>query len=598
MSKWVLYAGEGTLGTQTHNGENDREPYYIYDSYNVKATSDLHQTVEGLRPGLYKVTTTAIYRKSDWATGNDNINARLYAYVGDPIENYSAEADAKAVSLPNITTGFGKAPGFDTQSALGSHKNVCQAMEMGAFEQTSIQVVVGKEGKLTFGVMKEDNNGGDCTYADNWRLTYLGGYVDMDEEQHLGYIENNTDDRSKQYYDTGYKPNANTKVEVKFWANVDGGNDWQAVFSGRNDGEGQSKTGISMYVHGNKIGYFVGDLGGSGDDILDMTRGVEHTATASLGSLVLDGSTYNTNQSTWNATTNNITLFSNPTCDHSFKGRIYYCKIYEGDELLHYFLPVLKNGVPNFHCAICNADIAPHDGGTFTYGNYEINETAYGVKLDRTLKADKWNTFCIPFAMTSEQISSQLGADAEVKELTGATKNGDNYTMTFSDAASIEAGKPYMVKVASTVSSIELNDLNGIAVNTTVAPSASVTVDGTTDEVTFHGVYTSGFAPMGSFIISNNKFYLVDTDSDSDGISEVALKAFRGYITVETGSNPIKALNFDFDDDATGINMVNGEGFMVNGPVYNLSGQMVNGKSANGKLPKGIYIVNGKKVLF
>ena len=35
------------------------------------------------------------------------------------------------------------------------------------------------------------------------------------------------------------------------------------------------------------------------------------------------------------------------------------------------------------------------------------------------------------------------------------------------------------------------------------------------------------------------------------------------------------------------------------GVIYNLNGQMVNGKwsKGNGKLPRGIYIMNGKKVL-
>jgi len=31
--------------------------------------------------------------------------------------------------------------------------------------------------------------------------------------------------------------------------------------------------------------------------------------------------------------------------------------------------------------------------------------------------------------------------------------------------------------------------------------------------------------------------------------------------------------------------------------TYNLAGQMVNGQSVNGKLPRGIYIRNGKKFI-
>ena len=54
-----------------------------------------------------------------------------------------------------------------------------------------------------------------------------------------------------------------------------------------------------------------------------------------------------------------------------------------------------------------------------------------------------------------------------------------------------------------------------------------------------------------------------------------------------------------FGDDATGIGatLVNSEQRIVNS-VYDLQGrQIVNGKSVNGKLQRGLYIVNGKKVM-
>lgn len=205
--------------------------------------------------------------------------------------------------------------------------------------------------------------------------------------------------------------------------------------------------------------------------------------------------------------------------------------------------------------------------------NTGINKTAYAIKLNRKLKADKWNTFCVPFNMDK----SKLGESAKVKELSGATHNGDNYTMNFNDASTIEAGKPYMVKVSSEINSIDLFNESGIAVNTTGTPS--VTKDG----VTFTGVYTNGLAPRESFIISNNVFYLVDSD--------VTLKAFRGYITVDGGSAGVKALDFTFDDDATGISdLKDSKDLNDSKVIYNLAGQRLS------KTQKGINIVNGKKI--
>ena len=204
-----------------------------------------------------------------------------------------------------------------------------------------------------------------------------------------------------------------------------------------------------------------------------------------------------------------------------------------------------------------------------TNSNFDVTS----VTMERTLKAGKWNTFCVPFDMTAAEITDQLGSGTEVKELTGATPNGENYTMTFSDASSIVAGKPYMVKVPGE-NDVTSFTLSNKTIKGTITPA-------TAGDVTFTGVYNNGNAPQGSFIISNNVFYNVD--------SEVTLKAFRGYITVDSGSG-VKALTFDFDDDATGIEGVQ-EVQEVQGAIYNLAGQRIQ------KMQKGINIVNGKKIL-
>ena len=206
--------------------------------------------------------------------------------------------------------------------------------------------------------------------------------------------------------------------------------------------------------------------------------------------------------------------------------------------------------------------------------------TAKNVKMTRTLheltadgSAPRWNTFCSPVAIAKSNFSA-------IKKLTGVTKTGDNYTMTFGnedvEGDYIVAGRPYMVQVASTKYALEAT--GDIAVAAAGTSTSSETFNG----LTFTGNFTNGNAPLGSFIISNNVFYNVD--------SPVTLNAFRGYIT--TASAGVKALTFDFDDDATGISLMeDGRSQMEDGAIYNLAGQRIQ------KMQKGINIVNGKKVM-
>ena len=69
----------------------------------------------------------------------------------------------------------------------------------------------------------------------------------------------------------------------------------------------------------------------------------------------------------------------------------------------------------------------------------------------------------------------------------------------------------------------------------------------------------------------------------------VKVPAGKCYLSVAATSAP-DFLGFG-GDDTTGIDMVKGEGFKVNGEFYNLNGQRV------AQPMKGLYIVNGKKVI-
>lgn len=77
---------------------------------------------------------------------------------------------------------------------------------------------------------------------------------------------------------------------------------------------------------------------------------------------------------------------------------------------------------------------------------------------DRILYRDgDWNTLCLPFNMNSDQIAGSFLAGTTIKELDSENSllSGNTLTLSFTNATSIVAGKPYIVKwpVALTISS-------------------------------------------------------------------------------------------------------------------------------------------------
>ena len=219
--------------------------------------------------------------------------------------------------------------------------------------------------------------------------------------------------------------------------------------------------------------------------------------------------------------------------------------------------------------------------------NLYIDSDFDEVHVIRTLKADTWNTFCVPFDMSADEIMAQLGSDAEIKELQSfyVSKDGETLNMTFGDPSSfaITAGKPYMVRVHKAISDFNMSKTN---VNTIDDPVLVMNNEGYT--LHFQGNYSyldgkvNDYVPMNAFIISSNKFYFVN--------SNVTLKGFRAYISASDSKGaPVKALQFGFKEP-TAISNINFNG-LEDGKVYNLQGIKQN------SIQKGVNIINGQKII-
>lgn len=247
-------------------------------------------------------------------------------------------------------------------------------------------------------------------------------------------------------------------------------------------------------------------------------------------------------------------------------------------------------------CRISNITVTY--GGDTTYSDYctnfstqditldesdaavaQVNDVYRSIELKRTLKAGSWNTFCVPFDMSADDITKNLGDDAEVKQLEGLNVNDAEFNMLFGDAQTIEAGRPYMVRVRNAVSSINVTNK---VVNTADSNPYSTVTDDEGNSLTFHGNYARMEAPYYSFIISNNLFYMVN--------STVNVKGFRGYITTESTNSETqtRTLNYSFDSIVTGLDKM---GYNKNSRIYDTIGRVRH------KLQHGVNIVNGRKII-
>lgn len=200
-------------------------------------------------------------------------------------------------------------------------------------------------------------------------------------------------------------------------------------------------------------------------------------------------------------------------------------------------------------------------------------EKGVTVKTVRTLVANKWNTFCVPF---ETEIAGTALEGATVKTIGTVVGN----VINLKDATKIEAGVPYLVMPNTE------NIVNPTFKSVTI--SVTTPIEKGNDEYKFVGTYSPKTINKGEF----GKIWGVTAEGKLAKINEgTTMKGLRAYFVFPTNT---AAAKLNFDGETTGINNIETNA-TVNGKIYNLNGQYV-GNSLNG-LKKGIYVVNGKKVI-
>lgn len=200
------------------------------------------------------------------------------------------------------------------------------------------------------------------------------------------------------------------------------------------------------------------------------------------------------------------------------------------------------------------------------------------VSLKRTLVADKWNTFCVPFDLDD---TSAFFEGIEIKEYDDQ-KGVEGNTMYFKKVNAIVAGQPYLVKPKTDI-------VNPVFENVRIKTDAPQSV-GSAD-YKFVGVFSpltfgDGMSRKSLFLSSDGSLIYPDSGTTMRGMR--AYFSFSG----EMQSNIAKIV---IDSDETAISDVVTDDNTSDSGIFNLNGAYVGNDES--KLGKGIYIKNRKKVV-
>jgi hypothetical protein len=210
------------------------------------------------------------------------------------------------------------------------------------------------------------------------------------------------------------------------------------------------------------------------------------------------------------------------------------------------------------------------------------------VELRRTLDTS-WNALCLPVSLTAEQVTSVFGEGAVVAHYTGF--NGGDIQFSTANQC-INANEPVIIKLTKAADSFYMQN---VSISASTLPDNTVTYSNNGESVSLKGIYQ----PISNLYVSRggtNDVYgfIEDKLLKADATSNISCKGFNAFISVE---NPTATkTTVTVDGVATAIKAIKTD-VNISGDVYDLSGRLVGRNGSLNALRKGIYIVNGKKVI-
>ena len=221
------------------------------------------------------------------------------------------------------------------------------------------------------------------------------------------------------------------------------------------------------------------------------------------------------------------------------------------------------------------------------------------IKIDRRFDADGgWYTICLPFSLTADDINKQFKG-AEFQDFNGVEQQDKTINLKFKKVTTTEAGKPYLIKPIKNITAADLTFINKQIEQTTPVDVNHKLVSDASKTFTFKGVFSPFTANSEELADKNIKFL-----SGEKGLDLVSpngtgtMKCYRAYFVFPGKKGNVETeAKITNHDEATAVQPVKRQEAETEHVVFSISGQKVAKVKNASQLPKGVYIINKKRIM-
>ena len=234
-----------------------------------------------------------------------------------------------------------------------------------------------------------------------------------------------------------------------------------------------------------------------------------------------------------------------------------------------------------------------------TVKDKDITGKVPSIKIDRSFIADGgWYTICLPFSLTEDDIKN-LFKRAVFQGFYGVEQQDKTINLKFKKVTTTEAGKPYLIKPKENITAADLTFINKQIEQTTPVDVSYMLESDANKTFTFKGVFSPFTADSEELADKNIKFL-----SGVKGLDLVSpngtgtMKCYRAYFVFPGKKSIVETeAKITNHDEATAVQPVKRQEAETEHVVFSISGQKMGKVKNASQLPKGVYIINKKRIM-